>query len=81
MRILLFLGTNLAVLLVASVTFRLLGLDQYLYQQGVGMNLTGMLIFAAVFGMGGSLVSLLISKWSAKRSTRAQVISEPSGQT
>lgn len=81
MRILLFLGTNIAVLLVASVTFRLLGLDQFLYQQGVGMNLTGMLIFAAVFGMGGSLVSLLISKWAAKRSTGAQVISEPSGQT
>ncbi len=81
MRILLFLGTNIAVLLVASITFRLLGLDQFLYQQGVGMNLTGMLIFAAVFGMGGSLVSLLISKWAAKRSTGAQVISEPSGQT
>ena len=59
----------------------MLGLDQFLYQQGIGINLTGMLIFAAVFGMGGSLVSLLISKWSAKMSTRAQVISEPSGQT
>ncbi len=77
MRILLFLGTNIAVILLASVTFRLLGLEQFMYQQGVGINLTGMLIFAAVFGMGGSFVSLLISKWMAKRSTGAQVIDQP----
>ncbi len=81
MRILLFLGTNLAVILLASITFRVLGLDQYMYQQGIGMNLTGMLIFAAVFGMGGSFFSLLISKWMAKMSTRAQVISEPRNQS
>ncbi len=77
MRILLFLGTNLAVLLLASITFRVLGLEQFMYQQGVGINLTGMLIFAAVFGMGGSFFSLMISKWMAKRSTGAKVISEP----
>jgi heat shock protein HtpX len=77
MRILLFLATNIAVLLLASVTFRVLGLEQFLYQQGVGLNLTGMLVFAAVFGMGGSFFSLLISKWMAKRSTGAQVIDQP----
>ena len=77
MRILLFLGTNIAVLLLASITFRVLGLEQFMYQQGVGINLTGMLIFAAVFGMGGSFFSLLISKWMAKRSTGAQVIDQP----
>ena len=41
MRILLFLATNIAVLLVASITFRVLGLEQFMYQQGVGLNLTG----------------------------------------
>ncbi len=81
MRILLFLGTNLAVILLASITFRVLGLDHYMYQQGAGMNLTGMLIFAAVFGMGGSFFSLLISKWMAKMSTRAQVIKDPRNQS
>jgi heat shock protein HtpX len=80
-RILLFLATNIAVLALASVTFRLLGLEQLLYQQGVGINMTGLLVFAAIFGMGGSFVSLLISKWMAKRSTRAQVISQPRNQT
>ena len=81
MRILLFLGTNIAVLLLASITFRVLGLEQFMYQQGVGINLTGMLIFAAVFGMGGSFFSLLISKWMAKRSTGAQVIDQPRNQS
>jgi heat shock protein HtpX len=73
MRILLFLGTNIAVLALASITFRLLGLEDFLYNQGVGLNLTSLLVFAAVFGMGGSFVSLLISKWMAKLSTRAEV--------
>ena len=77
MRILLFLATNIAVLLLASVTFRVLGLEQFLYQQGVGLNLTGMLVFSAIFGMGGSFFSLMISKWMAKRSTGAQVIDQP----
>ena len=81
MRILLFLGTNLAVILLASITFRVLGLEQFMHQQGVGINLTGMLIFASVFGMGGSFFSLLISKWMAKRATGAQVISEPRTQS
>jgi len=81
MRILLFLGTNIAVLVLASITFRVLGLEQFMHQQGVGINLTGMLIFAAVFGMGGSFFSLLISKWMAKRSTGAQVIDQPRNQS
>ena len=81
MRILLFLATNLAVILLASITFRVLGLEQFMYQQGIGINLTGMLIFAAVFGMGGSFFSLLISKWMAKMSVGAQVIDQPSTQS
>jgi heat shock protein HtpX len=81
MRVLLFLATNIAVLLLASVTLRLLGLEQLLYQQGVGVDLTGLLVFAAVFGMGGAFVSLLMSKWMAKLGTRARVIREPGNQT
>jgi len=76
-RIGLFLATNLAVILIASITLSLLGVDQYFASQGVGMNLQGLLIFCALFGFGGSLVSLLISKWMAKRSTGARVIEKP----
>ena len=56
MRILLFLATNIAVLLVASITLRLLGVESYL--RGQGINFTSLLIFCFVFGMAGSIVSL-----------------------
>ncbi|MGB8714297.1 MAG: protease HtpX [Onishia taeanensis] len=79
MRILLFLATNLAVVLIASITLRLLGVEPYLNAQGMNMN--GLLIFCFVFGMAGSLVSLFISKWMAKRSTGTQVIEQPSNAT
>ena len=72
MRIFLFLATNIAVLLVASVTLSLLGVDRY-----TGQNHGDLLIFCAVFGFSGSLISLLISKWMAKRSTGTQVIDQP----
>ncbi|MBJ6137587.1 protease HtpX [Marinobacter litoralis] len=75
MRILLFLATNLAVILVASFTLRLLGVDSYLAHQGI--NYSSLLIFAAVFGFAGSFVSLLISKPMAKWSTKARVIESP----
>ena len=75
MRIVLFLATNLAVLLVASVTLSLLGVDHYL--SGTGLNLTSLLIFCAVFGFAGSFVSLLLSKTMAKMSTRTQIIEQP----
>ena len=76
MRILLFLATNLAVIILASVTLRLLGFDSYF--EGQGLNFTALLIFAAVIGFGGAFVSLFMSKWIAKRSTRARVIEQPS---
>ena len=79
-RILLFLGTNIAILLVLSVTARLLGVDQYLQHQGGGIDMTRLTIFAAILGMGGSFISLAISKWSAKRATGAQVITQPSNE-
>ncbi len=78
-RILLFLTTNLAVVLLLGFVARLLGVDRFLYHSG--LNLPSLLIFAAIFGMGGSLISLLMSKWVAKRSVGAQVIEQPSTQT
>lgn len=77
MRILLFLGTNLAVILVASMTFRLLGFESILYNNGVDLNLQALLVFCALFGFGGSLISLLLSKKIAKWSTKAHVIEQP----
>ncbi|GAB0151135.1 MULTISPECIES: protease HtpX [Marinobacterium] len=75
MRIALFLATNLAVILVASVTLNLLGVEHYL--SGTGLNLTSLLIFCAVFGFAGSIISLLLSKMMAKMSTRTQLIEQP----
>jgi len=76
-RIVLFLATNLAIILVLSITLRLLGFEGFLDQQGVDLNLNGLLLFAAVFGMGGSFMSLALSKWTAKRFTGARVIERP----
>lgn len=79
MRIVLFLATNLAVLLVASITLRLFGVEGYLRSQGI--NFTSLLIFCFIFGMVGSLISLFISKWMAKRSTGTVIIESPSNAT
>lgn len=80
MRILLFLATNLAVIAVASITLSLLGVSSYMSANGVDLDLRSLLIFCAVFGMSGSLVSLFISKWMAKRSTRTEIITQPRNQ-
>ena len=79
-RVLLFLATNLAIIVVLSISLRLLGVERILDEQGVGLDLNSLLIFAAVFGFGGSFLSLAISKWMAKMSTGAQVIKEPSSE-
>ncbi|BCD96065.1 protease HtpX [Marinagarivorans cellulosilyticus] len=76
MRIALFLGTNLAVILVASLTLNLLGVGRYLDQSG-GLDLQALLAFCAVFGFSGALISLLLSKWMAKMSTRTVIIKQP----
>ncbi len=76
-RILLFLATNLAIIVVLSITLRLLGVERILDEQGAGLNLNHLLVFAAVFGFGGSFISLAMSKWTAKRFTGAQVITQP----
>jgi len=78
-RIVLFLATNIAIVLVLSLTLQLLGVEPYLNEQG--MNLGSLLIFAAVMGMGGSLISLAISKWTAKRMVGARVIANPATAT
>ena len=76
-RVALFLATNIAVLVVLGIVLQLLGVESILDEQGVGLDLRALLIFSAVFGMGGSFISLAMSKWMAKRATGAQVIQEP----
>ena len=77
MRILLFLATNLAVLVLVSVIFNLLGLEGILTNNGVDLNLSSLLVFCGLFGMSGSLISLLLSKFMAKRGTGTQLIGTP----
>ena len=79
-RIMLYLGTNIAVLAVLSFTMRLLGIDGMLNEQG-GLDMNALLIMAAVIGFSGSFISLMISKWTAKRLTGAEVITEPRNST
>jgi heat shock protein HtpX len=76
-RILLFVATNIAVLVVLSIVLRLLGVEDILAEQGTQLDLRALLVFSAVIGFGGSLISLAISKWSAKRMTGARVIANP----
>lgn len=78
-RIFLFVITNFAIVLVLGITMQLLGVDRMLAQEG--LNLTGLLVMAAIFGFGGSLISLFISKWMAKRMMGARVIEVPSNTT
>ena len=76
-RIGLFLVTNIAIIFILNITMRLLGFDSFLDKQGVDLNLNALLVFAAVIGFSGSLISLAISKWTAKRMTGAKVIEQP----
>jgi len=78
-RILLFLVTNLAVIVVLSIVMRVLGIDQYIAAQGG--SLYGLLVFAAVFGFGGAFISLAMSKWSAKRMMGVKLIDQPRNDT
>ncbi len=75
-RVLLFLATNIAVLLVLSIVLRLVGFQGFLAENGVDLALPQLLLFAAVFGFGGSFISLAMSKFIAKRATGAQVITD-----
>jgi len=77
MRILLFLATNLAVVLVASITLSLLGFNGVMAANGVDLNLQALLVYCAVFGFAGSIISLFLSKWMAKTTTGTEIISQP----
>jgi heat shock protein HtpX len=77
-RIMLFLATNFAVLLVISVVFKLLGFEGLLQENNVDLNLTAVLVFAAIAGFAGSLISLFLSKSMAKRAMGVQIIEQPS---
>ncbi|WP_233841987.1 protease HtpX [Dyella sp. 2HG41-7] len=79
-RIALFLLTNIAVLLLLSIVCRIFGIDQWAAMHGYG-GMTGLLLYAAVFGMGGAFISLAMSKWMAKMSTGARVIEQPQSET
>jgi heat shock protein HtpX len=78
-RIVLFLATNIAVLAVLSIILNLLGVGQFLTAEGI--DVTRLLVFSAVIGFGGAIISLLISKWMAKMSTGARVIDGSEGTT
>jgi len=81
MRIFLFLATNVAIMVVVSIVFNLLNLSGTLDAQGIDLNLNALLVMSAVIGMTGSVISLAMSKWSAKRAMGVHVIEQPQNQT
>lgn len=76
-RIMLFILTNIAIMVVLSITLSLLGVDSILAENGSDLNIQSLVILSGVIGFGGSFISLLISKWMAKRMTGAVVITNP----
>ena len=80
-RIFLFLATNIAIMIAISILFSVLGLGHALDQQGINLNLNALLAMSAVIGMSGSVISLLMSKWSAKNAMGVHVISHSQNQT
>lgn len=81
MRILLFLATNVAIMIVISIVFSVLGIGGILQENGMDLNLNALLIVSAIIGITGSVISLAISKWSAKRAMGVKVIEHPQNQT
>lgn len=79
-RVMLFVITNLAIVFVLSIVLHLLGVGRILDEKGIGLDISNLVVFAAVFGFGGSLISLAISKWTAKRLTGARVITSPASE-
>lgn len=76
-RIMLFIMTNIAIMVVLSITLNLLGVDSILAENGSDLNIQALVILSGVIGFGGSFISLFISKWMAKRMTGAVVITKP----
>jgi len=81
MRILLFLATNMAIMVVIGIVFSVLGIGSTLQANGVDLNLNALLIMSAIIGMTGSVISLAMSKWSAKRAMGVQIIENPQNKT
>jgi len=77
-RIFLFLLTNIAIMVILSITLRILGVESLLMQNGSDLNINALVIFSGIFGFGGAFISLAISKWMAKRMTGAKVVLNPS---
>ena len=77
----LFLLTNIAIMALISITFSLLGFEGLLAQNGVDLNLNALLVYSAVIGFSGSLFSLFISKFMAKKSMGVQIIEQPSNSS
>ena len=74
LRIALFFATNIAIMVVISIVFSLLGLEGILAENQVDLNLQALLVMSAVIGFSGSFISLALSKWMAKRSMGVQLI-------
>lgn len=81
LRIALFLGTNIAILLVLSITMSVFGIDGVLQSNGVDLNLNSLLFISAIIGFTGSFISLLMSKWVAKRSMGVRLIKSGNNET
>jgi len=80
-RILLFLATNAAVLVLISVVFQVLGIEGILAENGVDLNLQALLVMSAVIGFGGSFISLALSKFMARKTMGVKLIEQPSNAT
>ncbi len=80
-RIFLFLATNIAVMVVITILFNLLGLRSVLDARGIGLDLNSLLVMSAIIGMTGSFISLAMSKWSAKNAMGVYVIEQPQNRT
>lgn len=81
MRILLFLGTNIAVMALLGLVFSLFGIQGLLADNGVDLNLNALLTYAAVIGFSGAFISLFLSKFLAKRSMKVHIIANPENHT
>ena len=79
-RILFFIVTNIAILLVLSIFLSLTGFTGILQSNGVDLDYDSLMLFSLVFGMGGSFISLYLSKWMAKKMAGVQVIKQPSNE-
>ena len=79
-RIVFFIATNIAILIVLSIFLSLTGFTGILQSNGVDLDYDSLMLFSLVFGMGGSFISLYMSKWMAKKMAGVQVITNPSNE-